>query len=78
MINIIKQELDIDERVRMRIDFICGFTNTKPKYIVGSLWQIEKINLVYWELHRVIKGLYNKYILEDDDINCIEKKDFEF
>lgn len=54
MVNIIKQELEIDEKIRKRIDFICKFINTTPEYINGSLRQIDKTNLVYCEPHRVI------------------------
>ena len=35
MVNIIKKELEIDESIKSKIDFICKFTNTKAKYITG-------------------------------------------
>ena len=54
MVNIIKKELEIDESIKSRIDFICKFTNTKAKYINGYLRQVDLTNLVYCEPHRVI------------------------
>lgn len=54
MVNIIKKELEIEEGIKSKIDFICNFTNTKPKYITGYLRQVELTNLVYCEPHRVI------------------------
>jgi Plasmid recombination enzyme. len=56
MVNIIKKELEIDESIKNRIDFICSFTNTEPKYFNGYLRQVELTNLVYCEPHRVIIG----------------------
>ena len=54
MVNVIKRELEIEEGIKNKIDFICSFTNTKPKYINGNLRQIELTNLVYCEPHKVI------------------------
>ena len=51
MVNIIKQELEIDEEVRKRIDFICSFNNTKATYFNGNLRRIDKTNLIYCEPH---------------------------
>ena len=54
MVEIIKKELAIDEALKTKIDFICNFTNTKPRYINGYLRAIDKTNLVYCEPHRAI------------------------
>ena len=54
MVSIIKKELSIAEEIKSKIDFICKFTNIKPKYINGYLRQIDKTNLIYFEPHRVI------------------------
>ena len=54
MLDIIKKELVIAKEIKTKIDFICNFTNTKPKYINGYLRQIDKTNLVYCEPHRAI------------------------
>lgn len=54
MVNIIKQELDIDESLLNKINFICDFCNTTPTFINGSVKQISKTNLTYIEPHRII------------------------
>ena len=69
MLNIIKKELEIDEGIKNKIDFICKFTNTKPKYIKGYLRQVELTNLVYCEPHRVIiKGITYLFFNNSDEI----------
>lgn len=54
MVNIIKQEVEMEESLRKRLEFICDFTNTKPIIINGSLRMIDKTNLTYLEPHRII------------------------
>ena len=54
MINIIKQELEIDETFKRRLEIICDFCNTTPKIINGSIRKVNKTNLSYIEPHRVI------------------------
>lgn len=54
MINIIKQEVEIEEHLRKRIEFICEFANTKPSFVNGSIRKIDKTNLVYLEPHRIM------------------------
>ena len=54
MVNVIKKELAIEEELKRKIDFICGFCNTTPKFINGSIRTIDKTNLTYIELHRII------------------------
>jgi predicted SnoaL-like aldol condensation-catalyzing enzyme len=54
MVNIIKQELEIEESLKKKLEFICEFTNTKPTIINGNIRKIDKTNLVYVELHRII------------------------
>lgn len=54
MVNIIKKEIAIEEELKKKIDFICGFCNAKPKFINGSIRTIDKTNLTYIEPHRVI------------------------
>ncbi len=84
MVNIIKQKINIDEQIKKRIDFICNFTNTTPKYFSGNLRQIDKTNLIYCEPHRVIiKGITYLFFNESDEIyienlsNKILTKDLE-
>ncbi|MBE6158302.1 MAG: hypothetical protein E7159_00530 [Firmicutes bacterium] len=54
MVNIIKEEVLLDNSLRKKIEFICDFTNTKPKIINGSIRKIDKTNLTYIEPHRII------------------------
>ena len=51
---IIKQELQFEESLKQRLEFICEFSNVTPKFINGSIRKIENTNLSYIEPHRVI------------------------
>ena len=58
MLNIIKQEIDIEEALKKKLEFICGFCNTKCEIKKGSIRTIERTNLSYVEPHRIIiKGI---------------------
>ena len=54
MVKIIKEELSFEESLKKKIEFICDFCNTTPKFINGSIRKINKTNLTYIELHRII------------------------
>ena len=54
MINIIKQELEIDETLKRRLEIICDFCNTTPTIINGSIRKIDKTNLSYIEPHKIV------------------------
>ena len=54
MINVIKQEIDMEESLRKRLEIICDFCNTTPIFINGSVRRIDKTNLSYIEPHRII------------------------
>ena len=54
MINIIKQEIEIDETLKRRLEIICDFCNTTPTIINGSIRKVDKTNLSYIEPHRII------------------------
>jgi len=54
MLEITKKEIEIDESLKRKVDFICRFNHTKPKYINGSIRKVDKTNLVYIEPHRII------------------------
>ena len=54
MVKIIKEELSFEESLKKKIEFICDFCNTTPKFINGSIRQIDKTNLTYIEPHRII------------------------
>ena len=51
---IIKQELQFEECLKQRIEFICEFYKITPTFINGSIRKIEKTTLTYIEPHIVI------------------------
>jgi len=58
MVNIIKEDLDIEEALKKKLEFICSFCNTNCEIMKGSIRTIEKTNLSYVEPHRIIiKGI---------------------
>lgn len=54
MINIIKQEIEMEKGLKQRLEFICNFCKTTPIFINGSIRKIDKSNLQYVEPHRII------------------------
>ena len=54
MVRVITQEIEIEEFLKKRIEFICSFCNTTPIIENGSLRTIERSNLAYVEPHRTI------------------------
>ena len=53
-LKIIKQELQFEECLKQRLEFICEFSKVTPTFINGSIRKLEKTNLTYIEPHRVI------------------------
>ena len=51
---IIKQELQFEESLKQRLEFICEFAKVSPTFINGSIRKLEKTNLTYIEPHKVI------------------------
>ncbi len=51
---IIKQELESEECLKQRLEFICEFSKVTYTFINGSIRKLEKTNLTYIEPHRVI------------------------
>ena len=51
---IIKQELQFEESLKQRLEFICEFAKVSPTFINGSIRKIERTNISYIEPHRVI------------------------
>ena len=51
---IIKQELQFDESLKQRLEFICEFSKVTPTFITGSIRKIENTHLTQIEPHRVI------------------------
>ena len=51
---IVKEELQFEESLKQRLEFICEFAKVNPKFINGSIRKIENTNLSYIEPHRVV------------------------
>lgn len=49
MINIIKQEIEMEKGWKQRLEFICNFCKTTSTFINGSIRKIDKSNLQYVE-----------------------------
>ena len=84
MINIVTKELEFDEELKKRIEFICDFCNTTPTIINGNIRNIDKTNRSYIEPHRIIiKGItflafnYSKTLFVGNLSNKLELKDLE-
>ena len=54
MVNIIKEELPIEESLKMKLELICEFSKTTPTIINGNIRKVDKINLSYIEPHKII------------------------
>ena len=52
--NIIKKELQFEESLKQRLEFICEFSKVKPTFMNGSIRKVDKTNLTYIEPHKVI------------------------
>ena len=84
MVKIIKEDLDIEEALKKKIEFICSFCNTNCEIKKGSIRTIERTNLSYVEPHRIIiKGIkflafnYETNIYIENLSNKILIKDLE-
>lgn len=84
IVNIIKQEIDIEEALKKKLEFVCSFCNTKFEIQKGSIRTIERTNLSYVEPHRIIiKGItflafnYETNIYIENLSNKILIKDLE-
>lgn len=51
---IIKQELQFEECLKQRLEFICEFAKVTPTFTNGSIRKLEKTNLTYIKSHKVI------------------------
>lgn len=57
-VKIIKEDLDIEETLKKKLEFICSFCNIKCEMQKDSISTIERTNLSYVEPHRIIiKGI---------------------
>ena len=53
VMKIIKQEIQFEESLKQRLEFICEFSKVSPTFVKGSIRKIEKTNLLYIEPHKV-------------------------
>ena len=84
MVTITKKELEIDNELKKKIEFICSFCNTTPTIINGNIRKVNKTNLNYIEPHRIIiKGItflvfnYSNEIFIESLSNRIKLSDLE-
>ena len=47
VVKIIKQELQFEEYLKQRLEFICEFSKVNPTFINGSIRKLDKTNLSY-------------------------------
>jgi hypothetical protein len=45
MINIVTKEIEFDNELKKRIEFVCDFCNTTPTIINGNIRNIDHTNL---------------------------------
>ena len=72
MINIIKKELEFDDELKKKIEFICGFCNTTPTIINGSIRKVDKTNLSY--SNEICINNLSKKIKINELENCINSQ----
>lgn len=68
MLKITKKEIEIDESLRRKMDFICRSNHNKPKYINGSITKVDRIlcslknrkNYITFGLFYFINGVTTK------------------
>ena len=51
---IIKQELEFEECLKQRLEFIFEFSKVNTTFINGSIRKLERTNITYIEPHRAI------------------------
>lgn len=54
MVNIIKEEIEIEESLESRLRVICDFCNTTPTILNGSIRRIDKTNFTYLDPYKII------------------------
>ena len=53
LINIIKEEIEINEQLKKKVIWACSFNNTSPIIKNGSLLKLVPTNVAYVEPHRI-------------------------
>ena len=72
MINIVKKELEFDDELKKKIEFICDFCNTTPTIINGSIRKVNKTNLSY--SNEICINNISKKIKINELENCINSQ----
>ena len=72
MSNIVKKELEFDDELKKKIEFICGFCNTTPTIINGSIRKVDKTNLSY--SNEICINNLSKKIKINELENCINSQ----
>ena len=54
MLNFKKEKVNIDDKLKQRIDFICKFCGFKPTFEAGNIISLDKTNLYYIEPNKAI------------------------
>ncbi len=66
MINITTKELEIEQELKRKIEFICDFCNTKPTIINGNIRNITRTAAKIATLNKFLRQYYGilkkKYI----------------
>ena len=54
MLNFKKEKVNIDDKLKQRIDFICKLCGFKPTFESGNISSLDKTNLYYIEPNKAI------------------------
>ena len=54
MLNFKKGKVNVDDKLKQRIDFICNFCGFKPTFESGNIISLDKTNLYYIEPNKAI------------------------
>ena len=54
MLNYKKKKVNIDDKLKQRIDFICKFCGFKPTFECGNIISLDRTNLYYIEPNKAI------------------------
>lgn len=54
MLNFKKEKVNIDDKLKQRIDIICKFCGFKPTFESGNIISLDKTNLFYIEQNKAI------------------------
>ena len=84
MLNYKKKKVNIDDKLKQRIDFICKFCGFKPTFESGNIISLDKTNLYYIEPNKaILKDIlilffnYSNEVYIDNLNNKVLLKDLE-